>query len=341
MHLTIRADGGPEIGYGHLVRSGALAEKLLEQGHTVTVATTTPDAVREVFPTAVETVDLPSRDDPESFVAWLESARPDAAFTDAYPVDTAYQRAVRERVPLAVLQDDARHAVCADLFVNYNLHASTLDYEFVGRAPETCLGPAYVPLRREIRTRASDDPPWRDPPERAIVTMGGSDMARLTPTAVKAFDGFDLRVDTIVGPGCSDRQERAVRKSADAVSADVRVVRDPADLPERLFQADIAVSTASSTTYELLALGTPMVAVPVADNQRPIADALADRNLATVLRGHEGPAVADFRDAIEGYVDDSECRRDRRERGQNLVDGRGTWRLRAELLSLVGETDGV
>jgi hypothetical protein len=27
MHLAIRADGGPEIGYGHLVRSGALAEE--------------------------------------------------------------------------------------------------------------------------------------------------------------------------------------------------------------------------------------------------------------------------------------------------------------------------
>jgi UDP-2,4-diacetamido-2,4,6-trideoxy-beta-L-altropyranose hydrolase len=28
MHLAIRADGGPEIGYGHLVRSGALAEEI-------------------------------------------------------------------------------------------------------------------------------------------------------------------------------------------------------------------------------------------------------------------------------------------------------------------------
>ena len=25
MHVVIRADGGPDIGYGHLVRTGALA----------------------------------------------------------------------------------------------------------------------------------------------------------------------------------------------------------------------------------------------------------------------------------------------------------------------------
>jgi spore coat polysaccharide biosynthesis predicted glycosyltransferase SpsG len=28
MHLAIRADGGPAIGYRHLVRSGALAEEM-------------------------------------------------------------------------------------------------------------------------------------------------------------------------------------------------------------------------------------------------------------------------------------------------------------------------
>jgi spore coat polysaccharide biosynthesis predicted glycosyltransferase SpsG len=28
MHLAIRADGGPAIGYGHLVHSGALAEEM-------------------------------------------------------------------------------------------------------------------------------------------------------------------------------------------------------------------------------------------------------------------------------------------------------------------------
>ena len=52
-------------------------------------------------------------------------------------------------------------------------------------------------------------------------------------------------------------------------SSDVHVVRDPPDLPERMFQADFAVTTASTTTYELLALGTPIISIPVADNQEP------------------------------------------------------------------------
>lgn len=336
MDLIVRVDGGPEIGFGHLIRSNALAEELLTRGHTVTVATTTPDTVQTVFPDTVDTVDLPSRDDPEPFITWLDTEIPDIVFTDAYPVDTAYQRAVRDRAPLAVLQDDARHAVCADLFVNGNLCASDLDYEFVGEPPECCLGTNYVCLRDEIRARVTEEPPWREQPERAIIMMGGSDVAALTPTVVRAFDGADLRVDAIVGPGCSANQQQAVRNAAAESSATVRVARDPENLVERMRQADFGVSTASSTTYELLALGTPLISVPVIDNQEPIAAALRDRDVATVLRRNLDRTKLDG--AITTYLTDAELRRRRRNQGRELVDGNGVRRLVAEVLS-IGESN--
>jgi UDP-2,4-diacetamido-2,4,6-trideoxy-beta-L-altropyranose hydrolase len=332
MHLVIRADGGPEIGYGHLIRSNALVEEFLGRNQEVSAATTTPQSARSVFPDAVEVVELPSRGDPEPFVDWLDANAPDAVFTDSYPVDTEYQRAVRNRAPLAVLQDDDRHAVCADLFINGNLYASDLDYEFVGPKPKTCLGTDYVPLRSDIRDQAADKPPWREQPERALVTMGGSDIANLMPTAVRAFDGFDIHVDAIVGPGFSDAQERSIRAAAEEISADVSVARDPDDLVERMFQADFAVSTSSSTTYELLALGTPIVSVPVADNQAPIAWSLRERDAAHVLEREAD--TRDFRDSIETFTSSPEIRRRYRNLGRQLVDGRGVERICAEVLSM-------
>jgi UDP-2,4-diacetamido-2,4,6-trideoxy-beta-L-altropyranose hydrolase len=335
MQIVIRVDGGADIGYGHLIRSGALAEELLARDHTVTVATTTPEPATAVLSERIELVTLRSRSDPDPFIRWLETASPDVVFTDAYPVDTAYQRAVRDRVPVAVWQDDSRYAVCADLFVNGNLYAADLDHEFVGHPPQTCLGPDYVLLREEIRARAEEEVPWRETPKRAIVTMGGGDVAGLTPTAVRAFDGFDLRVDAIVGPGCSETQEREIHAAASDCSADVRVNRDPEDLVERMARADFAVSTASTTTYELLAVGTPIVSIPVVDNQRLIADALRKRDLATVLQRDSGREA--FRSAIEGYVTDAERRRRRQRQGRRLVDGEGSTRVCAEVLSIADE----
>jgi len=332
MHFTIRVDGGPEIGYGHLIRTSALAEELLAQNSAITVATTTPKSAKSVFPNPVDIVDLPSRDDPAAFVQWLETASPDAVFSDAYPVDTAYQQAVREHVPLAVLQDDARHAVCADLFINGNLYAADIEYEFVGEPPETCLGTDYVLLRHEIRARAARESLWRQDPERAVIMMGGSDIARLTPTVIRAFDGFDLRVDAIVGPGCSSEQEQKIHSAATACSADVRVACDPDDLVDRMVEADFGVSTASSTTYELLALGIPIVSIPVIDNQKLISEALQENNLAIVLQP-DSKAKA-IQGAIETYVNNTERRKELRKCGRMLVDGNGSQRVCAEVLSV-------
>ena len=333
MHLAIRADGGPEIGYGHLIRSNALAEEFRSRDYKVTVATTTPQPARSVFSDAVGVIKLSSRGDPKPFLNWLDANQPDAVFTDSYPVDTEYQRAIRNRVPLAVLQDDDRHAVCADLFINGNLYAPNLDYEFVGDEPKTCLGTDYVLLRSEIRDRAEDKPPWREQPERALVTMGGSDIANLMPTAIRAFDGFDIHVDAIVGPGFFDAQERSIRAAAEEISADVAVARDPDDLVERMFQADFAVSTSSSTTYELLALGTPIVSVPVADNQEPIARSLRERDAATVLE--RLPNRCDLGKSIEAQVSSPDQRRAYRDLGRQLVDGGGAERVCAEILYMV------
>ncbi|MDG5776186.1 UDP-2,4-diacetamido-2,4,6-trideoxy-beta-L-altropyranose hydrolase [Haloarculaceae archaeon H-GB2-1] len=339
MHVVIRADGGPEIGYGHLVRSSALARAVLEDGHTVTFATTTPDHVREVCPASVRTARLPARGDPEPFVHWLDSASVDVVFSDAYPVTVEYQRAVRDIVPLAVWQDEARNAVCADAFFNGNLYAESLEYEFVGPRPSICLGTDYVLLRTEFTKLAARKPPWREDPERAIVTMGGSDVANHTPDVIRSFDGMDIRVDAIVGPGFSERQATEIHSAADTVSSDIRVVRDPPNLADRMFQADFAVSTASTTTYELLALGTPLVCLPVAENQEPIACALKEQGAGLVLE--DGGGVDAFRRAVQKYHSMTSFRRARLEAGRELVDGRGVARVYDEIISLVGSNPTV
>jgi spore coat polysaccharide biosynthesis predicted glycosyltransferase SpsG len=165
--------------------------------------------------------------------------------------------------------------------------------------------------------------------------MGGSDTTGRTPVVVRAFDGFDLRVDVIVGPGFSAEQEAAIEIAAESIQADTRIVRDPDDLPKRMFQSDFAVTTASTTTYELLALGTPTICLPVVDNQLLIADALDERDAATVLDRNADDST--FRDAIRQYEHDTQLRRKRREAGRRLVDGRGASRVYGKILSFSDE----
>lgn len=327
----MRADGGPKIGYGHLIRTGALASELLDRGHRITYATTTPTNVREVCPSKVEVRTLPARDDPTA-VKEIISDRVDAVVLDSYVADGSYQQELRDLATLVLISDDTRHRIAADMLVNGNLYADDLEYETIGTEPELYLGPDYLLLRPAIITYAKRDPPWRHTPSNAIITMGGSDIANLTPTVIRAFDGFDLQVDAIVGPGFSREQELECQQAADEVSSDVRVVRDPDNLPHRMFHADFAVTTASTTTYELLALGTPIINLPVVDNQMLIARALRKRNVATVL--DSGAESADFVAAITEYVETPSLRRKRKTEGRRLVDSEGVRRIANEVLSI-------
>ncbi|MFB6255831.1 MAG: glycosyltransferase [Haloplanus sp.] len=89
-----------------------------------------------------------------------------------------------------------------------------------------------------------------------------------------------------------------------------------------MFHADLAVSATGTTIYELLALGTPTVGLPQADNQEPIADALAEREAIVVPDGKTR-----LSDAIRDLAADADRRRTLRERGRALVDGEGVHRV--------------
>lgn len=330
MHLVIRADGGPEIGYGHLVRTSTLAKLALEGGHSVTYATTTPEIAHSVYPSQSRMLTLERDGERERFPEWVEKKQPDVLLTDSYDVGTAYQRSLNRVAPcFCVVLDDTRHAVCADILVNGNVYAPELQYEYEGDEPEWCLGLDYLLLREEIRTLAQQSPPWRDPPERALVTMGGSDIRGTTPEVLPAFEGTDLTVDVIIGPGFDQENEREIERVAQETEADLRLLRGPSDLVDRMFQADLAVSATGTTSYELLALGTPTIGIPQADNQIPIVEALREDGAMVHLPPTEIDGLAA---AVEELIMDATERWSLRERGRELLDGAGSERVYKTLI---------
>lgn len=323
MRLVVRADGGPDVGYGHLVRTAAIAERFLDEGHDVTYATRNHSAVEQACPEAVEVAPLNEGDAHESFVRWLGSNESDLALIDSYEVGTREQRDVADLVPrLGVVVDDAIRPVRADVLINGNVYAADLDYDWVGPEPRWCLGLDYLPIRGEIRSLLDESPPLRSSAERALVTMGGSDIQGATPAVVRAFDGVDLDIDVIVGPGVRDRMP--ILRAVDETDADCTVSVDPPDLPRRMFEADIAVSATGSTIYELLALGAPTIGIPQADNQEPIADALCERRAIVRVDGDE---LDGLHRAITELLADASERGALQRRGRQLVDGQGVDRV--------------
>lgn len=323
MHVAIRADGGPDIGYGHLVRTGALAQRLLDEGHRVTYATRQPETLADVCPAAVDRVSLDPQEDHRAFVEWLETTEPEVVITDSYEVDMTRQGDIADRTSrLAVILDDARYTIRADILINGNVYAPDLDYRWIGREPEWCVGTDFLLLREEIRSLVGEKTPIRGRTKRALISMGGSDIQGTTPAAIRAFDGCDLRVDVIVGPGFENRE--SIEAAASVTDVDVDVLENPPDLPRRMLDADVAVSATGSTVYELLALGTPTIGIPQVENQEPIAAALADLDAIETI---DTSTTEDIAAALQMLLPRPDRRRRLRDRGFGLVDGRGVERV--------------
>jgi RimJ/RimL family protein N-acetyltransferase len=107
----------------------------------------------------------------------------------------------------------------------------------------------------------------------------------------------------------------------------VHLLTDVRDMAGLMASADLAVSAAGSTCWELAFMGVPMVVVSLAANQTPMADGLAAAGLALNLGWHEGLSIQRINDALRRLIGDAQLRREMSNRGRECVDGRGADRV--------------
>ena len=282
MKIGIRADGGPSMGYGHLIRTGAVAAECLRRGDTVVYLTTTPDAVTTTLPDSITVETLDTVDDSTEVAQAFEEHAIDTVFIDLFEADIAYQRTLAQSESKIVVRHNyLNHTVCCDTLIYGDLHAPTLDYEWIGTKPEFLLGPDYALLREQFREIARNEPNWRPKPTRALITMGGSDVSNTTPDAMEAFQNFSGTVDVVIGPGFSNSEE--IEQAAESLPTRFNLLYSPDNMAELMQQADVAVSAVGGTVFELLATRTPFVGIPQVDNQMQRSEALSRNELARIV----------------------------------------------------------
>jgi UDP-2,4-diacetamido-2,4,6-trideoxy-beta-L-altropyranose hydrolase len=360
--LLLRADAAVSMGAGHLMRSLSLAEAWQrERGQVVLLSHCPfPDLQRRIRQGGMQWIAL---DHPESdpaqlaaairsaFGPLLESntaARPWVAL-DGYQFDFPCQQAVRETGCRLLVIDDFAHAgrYDADLLVDQNLQADRLEYPHV-EGTTLLLGSRYVLLRSEFHAWQS----WqRSVPPRAcrvLVTLGGSDPGNATALVIEALASptvADLEARVVVGPG--NPHLPALRQAAAAATNRIELLTAVADMAETMAWADVAVSAAGSTCWELAFMQLPALLLPIAENQRPVARALQAAGVAENIgptrmdlplpegEGIRGAATPqDIAAALSRLCDDQPRRANYAAAGRRLIDGGGADRVVAVMRAM-------
>jgi len=340
--LVLRADAGSTMGAGHVMRCLALAQAWRDHGgEAVFVGTLNAGALQariEGEGAAVFTLPArhPDRDDLATLLPWLHARRDRAGWlvVDGYHFDPAYHQALRGTGWPLLIIDDSGHlpAYHADVVVNPNAYAGEISYL---ADAETLLlrGTRFALLRREFRRaiETSASPARSSEPQpggRILVTMGGADpdnvSAKVIDTlAALARPGLEIKIIA----GALNPHRHALAEQLRQLGLQAELVPPVADMTPLMAWADLAISAAGSTCWELAALGVAMVVTVVADNQERVASSLAGHGAAINLGWFHGWQPKETAKIVNHLLDNSTERQAMGQRGHRLVDGQGCERL--------------
>ena len=355
--LLIRADAGGVIGTGHVMRCLALAQAWQDLGGRAifAMAESTPAIRRRLLSESCEVVPVAAEpgtdDDSQRTVALALERNARWVVLDGYCFGAEFQLALKRAGLKALLLDDYGHAksYSADLVLNQNVPAAPALYEKREAGTGLLLGPRYCLLRREFLANGQQKREIPATANRGLVTMGGSDPANLTARVLEALKLVTLdNLSVIVVVGGSNPEYESLKRSVLEPSVgsgmDVALHRDVSDMAELMAWADVAVSAAGSTCWELCFFGVPSLLIDAADNQTGVARELNRLGCAVHLGNSVDVSAAKIAQELERVVRSADIRRSLSERSRQLVEGSGARRVAAILscglhLRQAGESD--
>jgi len=260
--IYFRADASAAIGYGHFVRSLALADMLRDDFDcTFFTVEPTPYQVAEME-SVCHWQSLPEDTALDDFLQLLQGD--EIVVLDNYFYTTDYQRKVKTKGCRLVVTNDMRqqHDV-ADIVINHGLtDASLFDVEPYTRL---CLGFDWALLRRPFLedTEAVE----RD---HITICFGGSDQYDLTGKYIRMVksSGINTTIVAVVGDGYSPQSPKV-----DGVDYRSRLLAD--EMAALFRSSSLVICSASSVCIEAFACGAKVAAGWYVDNQRRFYEALS------------------------------------------------------------------
>ena len=247
--------------------------------------------------------------------------RADWLVLDGYAFETDYQRAVKGVAANLLSVDDlAKCHFVGDVVLNQNYGAERKNYS-TEPGTKRLLGPGFVLLRREFRN-ATPRPLDQPPPSRLLLSLGGgtnsaADALATIVEGLAQLDRPDLRVHVIAGRFATngDAENRLASSKTH-----FRIVPHADDMAAAMADADVAITSGGSTTWELMRMRIPFLAVALNEPQREFLASLARDGLCDYI----GPAgqldASGVRRAVEAFLADPARRRAIAEAGGRLID---------------------
>lgn len=340
--IVIRAEGGPSIGSGHIMRCMTIAEELRKAGEILFV-TGDKESVHFIedrgFPamTFEKTREggLCEEEIPE-LLQILREKEAECILVDSYQVTDVYLEKLNSNVPTAYMDDEGKKTYPVSCVINYNVYADENDYalKYDQKQTRLLIGPSYIPIRHEFsNTKYEVKKEIKD----ILITTGGGDMydiaGKLLGKMMQSQSSMTFNLHIV--SGVYNKNHENLKKAAYSYS-NVIIHENVKDIWNLMAKCDMAITAGGSTTYELCAIGVPMIGYIFADNQKMLMGYLDNRGIVSYcgdFRKEPEIVLAKIMDESEKYAD-HEIRKNHSKEARKLVDCEGAARIASKLLTL-------
>ncbi|MFE0754060.1 UDP-2,4-diacetamido-2,4,6-trideoxy-beta-L-altropyranose hydrolase [Inquilinus sp. NPDC058860] len=339
--IAFRLEASAPIGGGHAMRCLSLARALRDRGADCLFLVN--GEAQAVVPALAGVACRVVGPDPEATAAAVRAAWPggaDAAVCDLYrwtaPEERAFAAAARR---LLVIDDLATAPHHCDLLLNQNFGADAAGYD--GLLPPDCrrlVGLDYAMLRPDfaaLRPAALERRREAGPPRTILVSLGLTDVGGITGRVCATLATIPdfARAEVVLGPVApSLARVRAIAAADPRFRCHVGLE----DMARVMLDADAAIGAMGSSSWERCCLGLPTLAVILADNQRPTAQALNAARIVTLAGDAAALDDAALRSAIAAFLADADRLRRLSQASAALCDGLGAGRVAAAILESCG-----
>lgn len=319
MDIFIRADGGSQIGMGHIMRTLVLANNL-SKVHNVFYICRIDKKLMDKYEAGIELIKKNGFNvieiNEENLKKEMKNIKGDCIITDSYEVDEEYFNICKNNFKISVYLDDEN--ICdyfnVDLLINQNVYAKQFHYK-VNDNTILMLGPQFIILREEFCNIIQKNIPKTV--ENIMVTVGGSDNYNITEKIINKLKHTNYKLHVVVGPGFKFKDNLKKYESSF-----VNLYFN-ANMCELMKKSDICISSCGTTLYELAAVGIPTIGLVVAENQIIAAKAMDKLNLIKLSTIENLENIVKSLDYIK--------RKQLSKNSNELVDGKGIYRIIDEI----------
>ncbi|MCB2310025.1 UDP-2,4-diacetamido-2,4,6-trideoxy-beta-L-altropyranose hydrolase [Clostridium tagluense] len=326
MKIAIRADGGANIGMGHIMRTLVLAKEL-SKIHDVFYVCRLDNPLSEKYRIGIEKVKSEGfevREIREDFALLdLKDIEAELLITDSYDVDEKYFDETKQMFNKTAYIDDMNlHYFNVDFLINQNIDGGDFDYK-VNTDTKLIIGSDYIMLREEFSSISEKY--IKEEVKDIMITVGGSDPHHITEQILDYVKKLEYNFHIVVGPSFEKNNYLKGFENSKVI------LYYNASMYEIMQNCDIAISACGSTLYELAVCGVPTLGLIIVDNQQGIAKKMDELSMIKNMGWYDNLFKGKFVDDLNYLCRDFVKRGEMSLKSKKAVDGHGVKRIVKEL----------